>query len=251
MPDMSAGTDPGESSSFTVAELLAAGFDETGALQPVLRPAGVRASADWPARRHEAATNLARRGLLVEEPSGWQPTGALRTVLYSRAAARLTVEVLSPITDDNVLRWLVFGMLTDDEVMVVTERRGSSGEDRCDCEIASVGRLATDLVAEALGDSVQGSADGPVEWGEMATWSGGSPMQPERTTALESLRVDDPAIPPEHCRVGLLVTPEGPRLVVGSRQGRTRTGWTRLASKRAALDAVTMLLAGDLPSPQP
>jgi hypothetical protein len=97
----SGGTDPASTAAvpdppwtFSVEELLAAGFDDIGVFQPVLRSR--EHDQGWPQRRTVLLRRMAEAGLLEREADGWQPSGALRTVMAIRATATSISVIASP-----------------------------------------------------------------------------------------------------------------------------------------------------------
>lgn len=232
---------------FTVDELIVAGFDRIGCLQPVLRPPGYDEQPGWPNRRLSAGAALRERGMLTPSGEGcWQSEGPLRAVLSGRAAARATIEIVHTEGAAVRRRALVFGMLTvpPDQILVVADDRTDTEEGCCVCSVRSRLLFATELTDEICGDA-DDVADQPVGREDGMLWPAGD--APLRVLRLEMLRVDDPDSPPYQCRAMVFDTAEGPRLVVGARRGEIGTGWTRMASRSSIAGALAAVLAGEVP----
>jgi hypothetical protein len=98
--------------SFTVDELVAAGIDEIGAFQPLLR-ARLK-DETWPQRRQLIIADLVSRGLLSADGDGWTPLEQLRTVLVTRALST-SVAVATLQSDDDERRSYLLGRFAGTE----------------------------------------------------------------------------------------------------------------------------------------
>lgn len=113
---------------WSVDELRAAGFDEVGVVQPLLRAEPLQ---DAELVRRE----LAERGALVLQDDRWVPRGDLGVVLVTRARARLLVAVRGRST-------LLLGLFAGgDGLLQVDEQDGC-----CTCRLRTRDDVADELL---------------------------------------------------------------------------------------------------------
>jgi hypothetical protein len=230
---------------FTTEELLVAGFDDVGLLQPLLISSDSRPGESALA---EAARGLRERGLLVPHGSGWRTAGPLEVVLYGRAAGPLTAEVLGTDGANPLRRHLIFGLLTaGGEQLLAVDIAGTDGT-RHRCRTCRRDEEAARIVAATLGNAADVS-DGDVEGEDARLEIGGPSGTAGAFTRIEACRINGPEKPPAIWRVGLTLAPQGPRLIVGYDADGTRTGWTRITSRATATVAIAAALAGETPRP--
>jgi hypothetical protein len=203
--------------SFTVDELVAAGIDDVGVFQPLLR--GRPDDEAWPTRRRSIIDDLVARGLLTPDGDGWTPAGELATVLVTRSVstsiAVLTVEMAAgPATRSYLL-----GRFAGDEgLMRLDETDGSVAIDFID---------RGDLSRQVL-DAVRAGS----------------------RAVIDLQRLVDPAIPMRRTRL-VLGPGDSDRsvvAVVGVRNGEDTDSWeSRLDDAAAVVVCAAALIGDDLP----
>jgi hypothetical protein len=200
--------------SFTVDELVAAGIDDIGVFQPLLRARPD--DEEWPVRRRSSIDDLVARGLLTRDGDGWTPARELATVMVSRAAstsvAVLTVEPpAGPMTRSYLL-----GRFAGDEGLMRLDEAGGA------VRVDVVDRGA---VSRQLLDAVRDGA----------------------RVVIDLQRLLDPAVPMRRIRLVL-----GPgdadrtvAAVAGVRDGEDTESWEALLDDAAAYAACAAALIGD------
>jgi hypothetical protein len=214
--------------SWTVDELRAAGFDEVGVVQPLLRP-GPPVDAE-PLRR-----DLEARGALVLQDGRWTPRGDLGVVLATRARARLVVVVR------GAREGLLLGRFAGgDGLLEVTEQDG-----RCSCSLRTRNAVVDDLLAALLLGVADGEDGPPLRPGNPG-WEVVEDAASPRL-ALEALRADDPDRPPVQVQLTVVAAADGARLVLGHREGEQAGVTARGASHATVRTAVRAVLVGEVP----
>lgn len=122
---------------WSVEELRAAGVDDVGVVQPLLRP-----RAEPLADAERVRRDLAGRGTLVLQGDRWVPRGDLGVLLVTRARARLLVAV-------HGQRSLLLGLFADGDGLLQVDEQDSW----CTFRLRTRDAVADDLVA--------GLSDGP------------------------------------------------------------------------------------------
>lgn len=217
--------------SWQVGELLAAGFDRLGAVQPLLRPE--REENDL----HRVRADLVHRGLLGQRDGRWRPLGDLGVLLTARAAALLTVVVTGAVGPPVLLLGRFGG---GDGLLQLVE--GSAG---CAAGLRTAGHVARDLVGLVL-DGQPESGDGPVLRPEDATWAASVRVlaAAERSLTLDAVLVEQPGVRRLR-RLTLAGTSAGGWLVSGVRDGEDGDLSAQRCSRTRAVEVVLALLRGD------
>lgn len=215
--------------TWPVEELLAAGFDRLGAVQPLLRP-------QLPEADREAVREaLAERGDLERRGGRWQPVGDLRVLLSARAEARLTV-VVTGVAGPPLLLLGRFG--GGDGVLQVRD----DGE-RC----AAALRTRADVAADLAGLLPDGP-DGPLLLPDDPAWDGTVRAlgATGRSLTLDGVLVGRDGVRTA-LRLGVVGTDQGSWLVSGVRDDEHAALEARAASRASVAAAVADLLGGDRP----
>jgi hypothetical protein len=200
--------------SFTVDELVAAGIDDVGVFQPLLR--GRTDDETWPARRRSVIADLEGRGLLTPEGDGWTPAGELATIMVTRAVATSVAVLTVEPTAGPASRSYLLGRFAGDEgLMRLDQAEGSVLIDFVD---------RVDLsrrVVDAVGAGARAVVD----------------LQ----------RLLDPAIPMRRARLvfGPGDTDGTVATVVGVRNGEDTDSWEARLDDAAALAICAAALIGD------
>jgi hypothetical protein len=199
--------------SFTVEELVAAGIDEIGAFQPLLRPR--RKDETWPQRRRAIIADLVSRGLLIPEGDGWAPLEELRTVLVTRALST-SVAVTTLQSDDGERRSYLLGRFAGAEGLLRLVEVG-------DAVTADLTDRAT--VSRSLVDAISLGA---------------------RLT-MDVQVLDDPDVPMRRQRLIVGAPDEQGRnaVVVGVRHGEDTDSWEGRLDASATVALCARALAGD------
>ena len=214
-------------------ELLAAGFDRLGAVQPLLRPQPE--AYDALAVRHD----LVRRGLLERHGGRLQPVGDLRVVLSTRATARLTVVVTGLVASPLLL----LGRFAEgDGLLQVLETGGT-----CAVSLRTRAAVAEQLAATVL-DGLPDAVDGPVLRPADPAWQPSlhALAGADRTVVLDAVLVDGTGVRTA-LRLALLAVDGRAWLVTGSREDEPGALTARSASRETAVAAVAQVLVGRPP----
>ena len=202
---------------FTVDELVAAGIDDVGVFQPLLR--GRPDDEAWPARRRSVIDDLVSRGLLTPDGEGWTPAGELATVMISRAVSTaLAVLSVEPASGPPARSYLLGRFAGDDGLLRLDEAEGSVRVDFVDR-----GDLSRQLL-DAVGAGAR--------------------------LVIDVQRLLDPAIPMR--RIRLVLGAGGPdhtvAAVAGGRTGEDTDSWeARLDGAAAQAVCAAALIGDDLP----
>ncbi len=204
--------------SFTVEELVAAGIDEVGVFQPLLR----RLADDeaWPARRRSVIDDLVARGLLTAEGRGWSPAGELATVMVARAVAT-SIAVLSvePTAGPSTRSYLLGRFAGDEGLMRLDE-----ADEAVSVDFVDRGDLS--------------------RWVLDQVWAGARAV-------IDLQRLLDPAIPMRRIRLVLGPSDTGDTVAVvaGVRAGEDTDSWeSRLDDATALAVCAAALIGDDLPA---
>jgi hypothetical protein len=205
--------------SFTVDELVAAGIDDIGVFQPLLRARQTDEAS--PTRRRSIIDDLVCRGLLTPDADGWAPAGELATVMVTRSVATsIAVLTVEPPGAPATRSYLLGRFAGEEGLMRLDEAEGSVRVDFVD---------RGDLSRQVL-DAVLAGA----------------------RAVIDLQRLLDPAIPMR--RIRLLLGPgDSDRTVaavVGVRNGEDTDSWESLLADAAAVAVCAAAVIGDdLPAP--
>jgi hypothetical protein len=199
--------------TFAVDELVAAGIDEIGVFQPLLRTR--IPTDDWPVRRRAVIEDLEARGLLTPSGSGWAPTGELATILLARAASTCLAVVTAQRAAETARSYLLGRFAGPAGLLRLVEAGGSARADFLDATAA----------AAQIEQQVRAGA---------------------RVT-IDVQRLIDPDIPMRRLRV-ILGSPDEQGLtavVVGRRDGEDTTSWESRLDTPGTVDLCARALIGD------
>jgi hypothetical protein len=204
--------------SLTVDELVAAGFDDVGVFQPLLRS---RADDEtWPARRRSVIDDLVARGLLTPDGDGWTPARELATVMVARSVSTsIAVLTVEPAAGPATRSYLLGRFAGDEGLMRLDETDGLVRVDVVD---------RSDLSRQVV-EAVRAGA----------------------RAVIDLQRLLDPAVPMRRTRL-VLGPGDSDRSVVavgGVRDGEDTDSWeSRLDDSAARTVCAGALIGDDLPA---
>jgi hypothetical protein len=198
---------------FTVDELVAAGIDDVGVFQPLLRPRN--ADGSWPVRRLDVIDDLAARGLLTPDGDGWAPAQQLATVMLTRASST-SVAVVTVRRDPAEERSYLLGGFAGPEGLLRLVVAADT---------ATVDFLDRSATAAAVGAAVLSGA---------------------RVT-IDVQRLVDPDIPMRRVRVrlGAVDEREHTTVVVGVRRGEDTDSWESRLDLGGVVELCRRALVGE------